>query len=43
MKRDLRHSLKRIADALGAGSVIDPATHIEQLSYLIYLKLLDEE
>jgi len=41
--QDIRRKLDRITDILWAGGVTNPVTYIEQLSYLIYLKLLDEE
>jgi len=43
MNHDLRRKLNRITDILWAGGVTNPVTYIEQISYLIYLKLLDEE
>jgi len=43
MNQELRRKLDRITDILWAGGVTNPVTYIEQLSYLIYLKLLDEE
>ncbi len=43
MNQDLRRKLNRITDTLWAGGVTNPVTYIEQISYLIYLKLLDEE
>ncbi len=43
MNQELRRKLDRITDILWGGGVTNPATYIEQLSYLIYLKLLDEE
>lgn len=43
MNSDLRRKLNRITDILWAGGVTNPVTYIEQISYLIYLKLLDEE
>lgn len=43
MNQDLRRKLSRITDILWAGGVTNPVTYIEQISYLIYLKLLDEE
>ncbi len=43
MNQDLRRKLTRITDTLWAGGVTNPVTYIEQLSYLIYLKLLDQE
>jgi type I restriction enzyme M protein len=43
MHQDLRRKLDRITDILWAGGVTNPVTYIEQISFLIYLKLLDEE
>jgi len=43
MDQELRRKLSRITDILWAGGVTNPVTYIEQISYLIYLKLLDEE
>lgn len=43
MDQDIRRKLNQITDTLWAGGVTNPVTYIEQLSYLIYLKLLDEE
>ncbi len=43
MNQELRRKLNRITDVLWAGGVTNPVTYIEQISYLIYLKLLDEE
>jgi type I restriction enzyme M protein len=43
MNQDLRRKLDRITDVLWAGGVVNPVTYIEQLSYLVFLKLLDEE
>jgi type I restriction enzyme M protein len=43
MNHDLRRKLNHITDILWAGGVTNPVTYIEQISYLIYLKLLDEE
>lgn len=42
MNAEIRRKLRRITDILWAGGVTNPVTYIEQLSYLIYLKLLDE-
>ena len=39
----LRRKVDHIANILRAGGVTNPVTYIEQISYLIYLKLLDEE
>ena len=43
MDHTLRRKLDDITDVLWAGGVTNPVTYIEQISYLIYLKLLDEE
>jgi type I restriction enzyme M protein len=43
VNQELRRKLDRITNILWAGGVTNPVTYIEQLSYLIYLKLLDEE
>jgi type I restriction enzyme M protein len=43
MDQEIRRKLSRITDILWAGGVTNPVTYIEQISYLIYLKLLDEE
>ncbi len=43
MDQTLRRKLDQITDILWAGGVTNPVTYIEQISYLIYLKLLDEE
>jgi type I restriction enzyme M protein len=43
MDQSLRRKLDQITDILWAGGVTNPVTYIEQISYLIYLKLLDEE
>jgi type I restriction enzyme M protein len=43
LNQEVRKKLDRITDILWAGGVTNPVTYIEQLSYLIYLKLLDEE
>lgn len=43
MNHELRRKLGRITDILWAGGVTNPVTYIEQLSYLIYMKMLDEE
>lgn len=42
MPPDLRSRLDRITNLLFSGGVNNPITYIEQISYLIYLKLLDE-
>lgn len=42
MNQDLRRKLDRITDILWGGGTTNPVTYIEQISYLIYLKLLDE-
>ena len=43
MNNELRRKLDKITDVLWAGGVTNPVTYIEQISYLIFLKLLDEE
>ena len=43
MNQEIRRKLDRITDILWGGGVTNPVTYIEQISYLIYLKLLDEE
>lgn len=43
MDLELRRKLNRLTDTLWAGGITNPVTYIEQISYLIYLKLLDEE
>lgn len=43
MNQLLRRRLDRITNILFAGGVAYPITYIEQISYLIFLKLLDEE
>jgi type I restriction enzyme M protein len=43
MDQHLRRKLDWMTDTLWAGGVTNPITYIEQISYLIYLKLLDEE
>ena len=41
MNPDIRRKVDRITDVLWAGGVTNPVTYIEQLSYLIFLKLLE--
>lgn len=43
MNQTIRKKLDRITDILWAGGVTNPVTYIDQISYFIYLKLLDEE
>lgn len=43
MNQQLRRKLDHITNVLWAGGVTNPVTYIEQISYLIFLKLLDEE
>lgn len=43
MNQGIQRKLGRITNVLWAGGVTNPVTYIEQLSYLIYLKMLDEE
>jgi type I restriction enzyme M protein len=42
LNHEIRSKLDRITDTLWAGGVSNPVTYIEQISYLIYLKMLDE-
>ena len=42
MNLEIRSKLDRITDTLWAGGLSNPVTYIEQISYLIYLKMLDE-
>lgn len=43
MNQQLRRKLDHITGILWGGGVTNPVTYIEQISYLIFLKLLDEE
>ena len=43
MDSSIRQKLKHITSILWDGGVTNPVTYIEQISYLIFLKLLDEE
>lgn len=43
MNPEIRQKIKGIIDKLWAGGISDPITYIVQLSYLIYLKMLDDE
>jgi type I restriction enzyme M protein len=43
VNQELRRKLDHITNTLWAGGVTNPVTYIEQISYLIFLKLLDEE
>lgn len=43
MNQDIRRRLDHITNILWAGGVTSPITYIEQISYLVFLKLLDEE
>jgi type I restriction enzyme M protein len=43
MNQDLRQKLDRMIDKFRTSGSFDPVTCIEQISYLIFLKLLDEE
>ncbi len=43
MNQTIRKKLDRITDILWGGGVTNPVTYIDQISYFIYLKLLDEE
>ncbi len=43
MNQGIRSKLDRITNILFSGGVTNPVTYIEQISYLIFLKLLDEK
>lgn len=43
MKQDLSGKLAQIVDMVRTGCIEDPLESVEQVSYLIYLKLIDEE
>lgn len=43
MNAEIRNTIRGIINKLWAGGISDPITYIVQLSYLIYLKMLDEE
>lgn len=42
MNSDIRQKLDKITDTMWSGGLANPITYVEQLSYLLYLKLLDE-
>ena len=42
MNQEIRSKLDRICDILWSGGMSVPTLFVEQISYLIYLKLLDE-
>jgi len=42
MNSDIRQKLDKITDVMWSGGLANPITYVEQLSYLLYLKLLDE-
>ena len=42
MNQEIRSKLDRICNILWAGGLAVPTLFVEQISYLIYLKLLDE-
>src|ERR1022692_4888428 len=42
MNQEIRSKLDRICNVLYAGGLAVPTLFVEQISYLIYLKLLDE-
>lgn len=42
MTSAIRQKLDKIIDIMWSGGLANPITYVEQLSYLIYLKLLDE-
>lgn len=43
MNQDVRRRISHITDVLWSGGVTNPITYIEQISYFVFLKLLDEE
>ena len=43
MNPEVTQKINRITDILWAGGVTNPVTYIEQLSYLIFLKMYDEK
>lgn len=42
MTPEIRQKLDKITDVMWSGGLANPITYVEQLSYLLYLKLLDE-
>jgi len=42
MNSDIRQKLDKITSVMWSGGLANPITYVEQLSYLLYLKLLDE-
>jgi type I restriction enzyme M protein len=42
MNSDIRQKLDKITEKMWSGGLANPITYVEQLSYLLYLKLLDE-
>jgi type I restriction enzyme M protein len=42
MNSDIRQKLDKVTNIMFAGGLANPITYVEQLSYLLYLKLLDE-
>jgi type I restriction enzyme M protein len=42
MTSDIRQKLDKITATMWSGGLANPITYVEQLSYLLYLKLLDE-
>jgi len=42
MTSEIRQKLDKITDTMWSGGLANPITYVEQLSYLLYLKLLDE-
>jgi len=42
MNSDIRQKLDKITNVMWSGGLANPITYVEQLSYLLYLKLLDE-
>ena len=42
MNSEIRQKLDKITNVMWSGGLANPITYVEQLSYLLYLKLLDE-
>ena len=42
MNSDIRQKLDKVTNIMFSGGLANPITYVEQLSYLLYLKLLDE-
>jgi hypothetical protein len=42
MNSEIRQKLDKVTNIMFSGGLANPITYVEQLSYLLYLKLLDE-